>query len=364
MRDDQSAIGAASGPISDQQRKQAVEAYQFLPPVALCAGDRFPNFLLPDQSGAVRSFVERAKGNAIALFCDPDDDLMHRLTAAAPGYDAAMLDRMAILGGSEADVTARVERLGANFTVLADPAGKIRQQLRQMTGKSGSKPFIILLDRQQRIVDLASDGDLSAWSLERWRREPALEDGHRLSTFAPVLIVPNVLSPADCRALIERWEVLGHEEGTVNSIVGGAKVERVHKSVKSRRDHPIADMAVLKSLIGVIGRRLAPELDRAFNFSRFKFDRFIITCYDAERNDYFRRHRDNQTPSTEDRRFALTLNLNTGDYEGGELIFPEYGNHLYSPPAGGAILFSCSLLHEALPVTRGRRFTLLSFLRN
>ncbi|MDY0882740.1 2OG-Fe(II) oxygenase [Dongia soli] len=363
MHDDQPVIGT-SLPIADQQRKKAIEAYQFLPPVALCAGDRFPNFFLPDQSGAVRSFIERAKGNAIALFCDPDDELIRQLTAAAKDYDAAALDRMAILGGSEADVATRAERLGADFTILADPAGKIRQQLREMTGKAGNKPVTILLDRQQRIVDLAGDGDLSAWSLQRWRREPVPEEGRRLSNFAPVLIVPNVLSPEDCRALIERWEVLGHEEGTVNSLVAGAKVERVHKAVKSRRDHPITDMAVLRSLIGVIGRRLAPELDRAFNFTRFKFDRFIITCYDAERNDYFRRHRDNQTPSTEDRRFALTLNLNTDDYDGGELIFPEYGNHLYSPPAGGAILFSCSLLHEALPVTRGQRFTLLSFLRN
>ena len=134
MRDEKSAIGAPNGSIADPQRKKTIEAYQFLPPVALCSGDRFPNFLLPDQSGAVRSFVERAKGNAIALFCDPDDDLICRLTMAAPDYDAAMLDRIAILGGSEADVTARVERLGANFTVLADPAGKIRQQLRQMLG--------------------------------------------------------------------------------------------------------------------------------------------------------------------------------------------------------------------------------------
>jgi len=57
------------------------------------------------------------------------------------------------------------------------------------------------------------------------------------------------------------------------------------------------------------------------------------------------------------------VNLNDG-YEGGELHFPEYGPHLYRPEAGGAILFSCSLLHEVLPVTRGRRFTLLSFLRD
>ncbi len=53
----------------------------------------------------------------------------------------------------------------------------------------------------------------------------------------------------------------------------------------------------------------------------------------------------------------LTINLNTPEY-------PEYGPERYCPPAGGAIIFSCSLLHEAPPVTKGRRFTLLSFLRS
>ena len=34
-----------------------------------------------------------------------------------------------------------------------------------------------------------------------------------------------------------------------------------------------------------------------------------------------------------------------------------------SPPTGGAAVFSCSVLHEALPVTRGRRFVLTTFFR-
>ena len=134
--------------------------------------------------------------------------------------------------------------------------------------------------------------------------------------------------------------------------------------MKSRRDHRIMDEGVLQELIALIGRRISPELSKAFGFTKFRFDRFVVTCYDSERNDYFRRHRDNQTPGTADRRFALTLNLNTGEYEGGGLTFPEYGPDRYDPPAGGAILFSCSLLHEALPITKGRRFTLLSFLRS
>ncbi len=56
------------------------------------------------------------------------------------------------------------------------------------------------------------------------------------------------------------------------------------------------------------------------------------------------------------------MNLNTGEYEGGELLFPEYNDHRYCPPAGGGIIFSASLLHEAAPVTSGRRYVLLTFL--
>ena len=349
--------------------RSAIEAHVFLPKAALCAGDRFPDFYLPDQHGAVRAFLERAKGNGIVLLVDADDRMLREASAAAADFAAAQLDPIGLLGGSEEEVAGRASRIAVSFPLLVDPVGKIRQQLRQMTGHSGTQPFCMLLDRQQRIVDIAAveesvGSNPCAWALARWRREPALEEGRRLAQFAPVLIVPNVLTPDDCRTLIARWEVMGHQEGTVHSIVKGAEVSRIHKTMKSRRDHEISDMALQRALGGVIGRRLAPELERAFNFSRFRFDRFLITCYEAEREDHFRRHRDNQSPSTADRRFALTLNLNTDDYEGGELIFPEYGAHLYSPPAGGAILFSCSLLHEALPVRRGRRFTLLSFLRN
>ena len=48
--------------------------------------------------------------------------------------------------------------------------------------------------------------------------------------------------------------------------------------------------------------------------------------------------------------------------EGGDLQFPEFGRRTYRPPTGGAVVFSCSLLHEATPVTRGTRFAFLPFL--
>lgn len=318
-------------------------------------GDRFPNFLLPDHTGAVRSFVERARGAGLVVLLDPDAALLAAIRETADAYRAAELECLAL---------DREARSDPDVAMLADSAGQIRASLRRMSGRAEPGPLAFLLDRNQRVVAIESGAGLAHWALERWRQEPGRAPTHQVGEIAPVLMVPGVLSRAECRALIARWSEHGHAEGTVTSLVKGEQVQRVYEELKKRRDHKIADPAVEKPLLALLGRRLAPELDKAFHFRRFRFDRLAVVCYDAERGDQFRRHRDNQTPATADRRFALTINLNSEEYEGGELLFPEYGESRYRPPTGGAILFSCSLLHEALPVTRGQRFALLSFLRD
>lgn len=59
----------------------------------------------------------------------------------------------------------------------------------------------------------------------------------------------------------------------------------------------------------------------------------------------------------------MSLNLNAGDDDdGGEVRFPEFGRELYRPAPGGALVFSSSLLHEVVPVIRGRRLGLFTFL--
>ncbi len=104
-----------------------------------------------------------------------------------------------------------------------------------------------------------------------------------------------------------------------------------------------------------------PEVRKSFAFRATRFEGFKIVCYDAASGGFFHAHRDNLSPATAHRRFALTLNLNE-DYEGGYLRFREYGPHLYRPDSGCGIVFSCSHLHEVTEVTKGRRFALLSFL--
>ncbi len=326
-------------------------------------GDRFPEFMLADQTGAMRAFSQRVRGLATAVFLDSSEALRQSLRTLAESYQAAELDCLVIDGSAEGAEPSP--------TILADEAGRIRQSLREMAGRSAAanRPLAFLLDRNQRIIaladdSLADDSDLARWALTRWSAEPPSAPAAEIRHAAPVLTIPNVLSRDDCRALIARWHEMGNAPGRVTSLVKGEQVERVYESLKKRRDHRLNDPAVLRPLLALIARRLAPELDKAFHYRAFKFDRVLIACYDAERGDFFRRHRDNQTPATATRRFALTLNLNSEEYDGGELIFPEYGDHRYKPATGAAVLFSCSLLHEALPVTAGQRFALLSFLRD
>ena len=105
-----------------------------------------------------------------------------------------------------------------------------------------------------------------------------------------------------------------------------------------------------------------PEVRKAYQFRASFIERYIVACYDAGEGGYFRPHRDNTTKGTAHRKFAVTINLNAEGYEGGDLCFPEFGRETYRAPTGGAIVFSCSLMHEALPVTRGRRYCVLPFL--
>src|SRR5262245_22736140 len=90
-------------------------------------------------------------------------------------------------------------------------------------------------------------------------------------------------------------------------------------------------------------------------------ERYIVGCYSAEDRGHFRAHRDNTTKGTAHRRFAVSINLNA-EFEGGEINFPEYGPRSFKPPPGGAVVFSCSLLHAVSRVTSGRRYAFLPFL--
>ncbi len=131
--------------------------------------------------------------------------------------------------------------------------------------------------------------------------------------------------------------------------------------LKRRNDLSILVPEVRETIRDQIVRRLVPAIERFFQFSPTRMDRYIVACYDSAVGGHFHRHRDNVNIGAQHRRFAVTVNLNT-DYDGCDLVFPEFGRRSYRAPAGGAIVFSCGALHQVTPVTRGTRYAFLAFL--
>jgi predicted 2-oxoglutarate/Fe(II)-dependent dioxygenase YbiX len=227
-------------------------------------------------------------------------------------------------------------------------------------------PISFIFNPNLRIMAffVAPHGPMQAMQIGEYLKNlPAFPPLRPAPQQAPVLIVPYVFEPALCQRLIA-----GHQQG--ESIDSGYMVERdgvtrlvVDHDRKRRRDWVINDDALIALMRKRIVARLVPEIRKVFAFDASAIERFIVACYDAESGGgFFRRHRDNTTPATRHRRFAVSINLNTEEYQGGDLLFPEYGTLTYRPPTGGAAVFSCSLMHEALPVAQGKRYAFLPFL--
>lgn len=178
---------------------------------------------------------------------------------------------------------------------------------------------------------------------------------------APILVLPNVFEPAFCQQLIALYEAHGGEESGFMREVNGRTVAIQDPSHKRRRDVTIEDVDIINATKLRVMRRIVPMIERAHAFTVTRMERYLVGCYEAKDQAHFRAHRDNTTKGTAHRRFAVSINLND-DFDGGEIGFPEFGPRSYKPPVGGAVVFSCSLLHQVSVVTRGRRFAFLPFL--
>jgi predicted 2-oxoglutarate/Fe(II)-dependent dioxygenase YbiX/peroxiredoxin len=275
---------------------------------------------------------------ANAVFCgvstDPDDERLCRVQQRFPGVVYFW------------DFDRAISRLYG----IAAPDG---------TYRSGT----LVLSPSLRMIDLLPfGGDLDTHVLTLIRFLNTLQPVASMGAFAPVLVVPWVFEREFCRQLIALYDQSGGCDSGFMRDVDGKTVGILDYSHKRRSDCAITDQAVIKAAQTRLHRRLVPEIKKAFQFDATRIERHIVACYDGESGGHFRAHRDNTTKGTAHRRFAVTINLNAEEYEGGDLCFPEFGPRTYRAPTGGAVVFSCSLLHEARPVTRGKRYAFLPFL--
>lgn len=312
-------------------------------------GDRVPDFVSEDARGAQARFYARAGGRPTLLIQHADTE---KARAAAAGVPEDV-DVVVVC------VAAAIEDPNPWFH---DPDSIVSDAL----GVDEGQGVAYLLDPNLRVLEVTvldesrdrMPDDLIATSLANQRG-----DGEVISvgSQAPVLTIPRILDDEKCRFLMELWAQGGHEDTGVEASTGDAREEVLSDNHKHRQDHTVTDPKLIRLLTSTIGRRVVPEVKRAFAYSASRFEGFKIACYDAESSGFFHAHRDNLSPATAHRQFALTLALND-DYHGGFLRFPEFGPNLYHLDAGTGVVFSCAHLHEVTPVTAGKRFALLTFL--
>ena len=179
---------------------------------------------------------------------------------------------------------------------------------------------------------------------------------------APILTVPHVLSPEECGKLIEAVETDSPflvRRPQPGEVVSNYKVPVYDHHRQDRVDLVIRNRDTLALLDERIFERVTPMIKKAFAFDVKRREDLHIARYVGKREGFAIGHRDNVEPAVAHRRFALSISLND-DYDGGEIVFREFSPRGYRVPAGTAMVFSSSLLHEVEETTSGVRYNLIS----
>jgi predicted 2-oxoglutarate/Fe(II)-dependent dioxygenase YbiX/peroxiredoxin len=327
-------------------------------------GDPVPWFGAPLLTGGAFNLqVAAGRWIVLAFLGSPTNPRVHQelaeLMQAASLFDA---DRLVVCGV----LTARPDHAEPYQKFAAPALSFILDEDAAISRSFGATdmPRTIVLDPMLRAVanipwDYPAGHAKSVCGLLQGL--PAVEDAAGVPMTAPVLTVPRVLDFDLCDVLIRFYDQIGGEDSGFLFDIDGRTATVVDHARKRRSDVIVALPELREAIRSRIVRRLLPAVDLYFQFQATRMDRYIVACYDSSIGGHFHRHRDNVNAGAQHRRFAVTINLNK-DYDGCDLVFPEFGRRTYRAPHGGAIVFSCGALHEVTPITRGRRYAFLAFL--
>jgi predicted 2-oxoglutarate/Fe(II)-dependent dioxygenase YbiX len=230
----------------------------------------------------------------------------------------------------------------------------------EMARSFGADRSWVILDPMLRVIDVAPLEDADR-VLAHLSAPPAPNPPLAAGRPAPILALANIFEPELCAHLIACFERAGGKDSGFMQDVAGRSVQNFDKEWKRRRDFHLTDPRLIANLRARIGRRICPEIKKAFQMRPTRIERDLVACYDAETGGHFGPHRDDTGIAIAHRRFAVSINLNA-DFEGGEISFPEYSPQVFKAAPGTAVVFSASILHQVSPVTRGRRYVFLTFL--
>ncbi len=335
-----------------------------MPRPGLRPGDVAPWFIAPTLGQPNFRFETLAGRYVLLLFvASAGDEASAAALRMLAAHRALLDDERALFFGVTRDPEdsprGRIAHMLPGIRWFLDFQGNVARQYGALDAEGVSRPHWVLLDPMLRVVVTAdvSEGE-HIFSVLRALSAAPLDPGH-----APVLIVPRVFEPSFCRHLIQLYENRGGEPSGFMREIDGKTTGVLDHQFKRRSDLSIMEEELRHQIRLRILSRLVPMIHRAFAFRATRIERYIVACYDGDGDGgFFRAHRDNTSAGTAHRRFACTINLNADEYDGGDLTFPEFGMRRYRAPTGGAVVFACGLLHEAHPVTRGKRYACLPFL--
>jgi predicted 2-oxoglutarate/Fe(II)-dependent dioxygenase YbiX len=314
---------------------------------SLAPGDPLPPISLPDPKGGGLSLNDQlVAGTTMVLW----------LAGRAP--PAELVGRFAALRGDLATAGARLFAT-THGTELPDIETLCDREDRVAKAVGLPGRGVVVIDPEFRLFAVFAEDEGAAAVVAECREISGRSFVSAVRGQAPVPLVHRVLDPELCGRLIDYWAA--GEKGRDKVATAVEAASRGVASIKRRADVLVSDPGLLTELSRAVSRRIAPAIAKAFQRQVTRFEAFRVGCYDAEALGAFGAHRDNSTPYTAHRLFAMSLNLNSA-YTGGEVRFPEFGRTLYRPDSGDAVVFSCALLHEVLPVLSGRRFGLFTFL--
>jgi len=307
------------GTSSDGHSRAALEAVKAKPDIF---NDRFASFF--------------------GVTIDPEDEGQERMADSYPGYRFFLDFDLSVsqkYGAVDREVTSPSPRPEMRrLWVVMDPTMRIMQVITFKKDQSDIAALITYLD------GLPPPQKFAGFELQ-----------------APIIVLPNVFEKELCDRLIGLYKTHGGIDSGFMQEVDGKTIGVMNHDHKSRRDYIIEGTELISELQGRFLRRVMPEIAKVHQYHATRMERYIVACYSAEDGAHFNAHRDNTTKGTAHRRFAVSVNLNE-DFDGGEVSFPEYGQRQFKAPVGGAVVFSCNLLHAVSTVTRGRRYAFLPFL--
>ena len=330
----------------------------------LDAGDTAPIVHARDHAGHPASTgADHLAGRPVLLlFCPVLDDPTLIAFRACVAELAASQATLFAISRQDGEANAAIhDRLSLSFAILTDSRADIFKGYGVDPFPAEPSATVFVLDaghRVTRVLDRIEPAAMAAEALAELRRL----EGARLQSHPPVLVLPRMLSHADCDFLAAIWRQPVPEYPTDGFTNAGTRRETgdfkvVHDGAYGRAvEYIVQDEALQRLIDGRLRRRLLPEIRKAFQATGLQREGYRIAGYEAR--GFINPHRDNSIPTNAKRRFTMTVNLNAGEYEGGELRFREYGEQLYAVERGTAIVWSASLLHEVLPVTKGRRLVL------